>query len=516
MSKQVFVIGIGGTGMRCLESFVHLCAMGMFDDHDVNMLALDTDRLNGNFARLQELVGFYTRINKGNLGKDTLFSARIHYGTFTPDYDKNNVTFNSISDYSSASSLLIGDEVKYRESDLCDLFLDPNVRAMDLAHGYRAQTQLGSMLMYHAIIEEAYKTKRTDYNSYLRSFIQQLNESNGNQVFIFGSVFGGTGASSIPIIPRAFQRAAEIMFGEQAQVLEKNFYGSVIMTNYFSFDIQKQDAIVATSDKFALNSQAALAFYSTDKTVRDTYKRLYMLGRENMRNISIAKADSDTGGAKQKNPVDYLELMAAFAAYDFFKTCDGGVDAFKSEMGKKSNFYYITIQPDDSNRLISDNFTSADKAKFEEKSGIMLATCLLDAVADFFVSMKNTEFQGIPEDEITALHDYFVKFYNVTGDMDGWLPQMYTSAKEGGFHGLLFDAEPFAITNLKKLKFNERLFIDENHAFKLKGGFLGMGGNIFDTVRETFKDVLPTEQGNLSNLLKRLYLTFHKLYGFDN
>lgn len=204
--QKVFVIGIGGTGMRCLESFVHLCAMGMFDNHDVRMLALDTDRLNGNFARLQELLAFYNRINKDKVSSDTLFSARINYGTFTPDYDKNNVTFNSISDYSSASSLLIGENVKYRESDLCDLFLDSKVRAMDLAHGYRAQTQLGSMLMYHAIIEEAYKTKRSDYNSELRSFIKELNESSGNQVFIFGSVFGGTGASSIPIIPRAFQK----------------------------------------------------------------------------------------------------------------------------------------------------------------------------------------------------------------------------------------------------------------------------------------------------------------------
>ena len=29
---KLFVIAIGGTGMRCLESFVHLCAMGMFDN----------------------------------------------------------------------------------------------------------------------------------------------------------------------------------------------------------------------------------------------------------------------------------------------------------------------------------------------------------------------------------------------------------------------------------------------------------------------------------------------------
>ena len=41
--EKLFVIGSGGTGMRCLQAFVHLCAMGMFDDKEIHLLALDTD-----------------------------------------------------------------------------------------------------------------------------------------------------------------------------------------------------------------------------------------------------------------------------------------------------------------------------------------------------------------------------------------------------------------------------------------------------------------------------------------
>ena len=47
MAKQFFVMGIGGTGMRCIESLIHLCAMGMFDDTEIHLLALDTDKNNG-------------------------------------------------------------------------------------------------------------------------------------------------------------------------------------------------------------------------------------------------------------------------------------------------------------------------------------------------------------------------------------------------------------------------------------------------------------------------------------
>ena len=63
MARQVFIIGIGGTGMRCIEAFTHLCAIGMFDKTDVHLLALDTDEKNGNFSRLRELVEAYKELH---------------------------------------------------------------------------------------------------------------------------------------------------------------------------------------------------------------------------------------------------------------------------------------------------------------------------------------------------------------------------------------------------------------------------------------------------------------------
>ena len=60
MSK--FVIAIGGTGMRCLESFVHLCAIGMFDNEEINILTLDTDQTNGNKGRVEQLIDLYQKV----------------------------------------------------------------------------------------------------------------------------------------------------------------------------------------------------------------------------------------------------------------------------------------------------------------------------------------------------------------------------------------------------------------------------------------------------------------------
>lgn len=78
MAKDFFVLGIGGTGMRCLEALVHLCAMGMFDDTTIHMLAVDTDAQNGNFQRLRQLKEAYCNIRKpSDPITRSFFSAQI-------------------------------------------------------------------------------------------------------------------------------------------------------------------------------------------------------------------------------------------------------------------------------------------------------------------------------------------------------------------------------------------------------------------------------------------------------
>ena len=86
MAQQYFVLGIGGTGMRCIESLIHLCAMGMFDDTDIHLLALDTDKDNGNFARLKEVKEAYVKAKGTDASlrtalNETFFSANINYSS---------------------------------------------------------------------------------------------------------------------------------------------------------------------------------------------------------------------------------------------------------------------------------------------------------------------------------------------------------------------------------------------------------------------------------------------------
>ena len=146
--------------MRCLESFVHLCAIGMFDNQEINVLTLDTDQTNGNKERVELLINYYNRIKSdkvqnidgGTPNTNTFFSAKINLYKFWTDYSTT-----ARQNYVALSRLGEGtEEMMKQNADLSNLFLDKStVQQFNLAHGYRAQTHLGSHLMYHGIIESA-------------------------------------------------------------------------------------------------------------------------------------------------------------------------------------------------------------------------------------------------------------------------------------------------------------------------------------------------------------------------
>ena len=107
-SDKLFVIAIGGTGMRCLESFTHLCAMGVFDSKEIDILTLDTDQTNGNKQRTEELIKQYNRIKTtsstqgGNPNKDSFFSAKLNLYRFWTDYNSASRTkFKNIAQLSN-------------------------------------------------------------------------------------------------------------------------------------------------------------------------------------------------------------------------------------------------------------------------------------------------------------------------------------------------------------------------------------------------------------------------------
>lgn len=534
MAKQFFVLGIGGTGMRCIESLIHLCAMGMFDDTDIHLLALDTDKNNGNFGRLKELKEAYVNAKGLKAGdrvahKDTFFSANIKYYEFSPNYETKS-TFKEMFGYGDT-------QYNHREqTDLADLVLDKNVEEFNLQHGYRAQTHLGSMMMYQAIIEVAKSTMNNGLKEFVSNLITETTSGKA-KVFILGSVFGGTGASSIPIIPQAISHAAQIISNGSADVLKNAFFGSTLLTAYFNFTLPdagqlSQQKVIATSDKFALNSQVAMMFYDDDATVRSIYQRFYMMGTNGLNWDPMAgntgHGKTLTGGASQKNDSHYIELLAACAALDFFNS-----DIEKLQENKdnfKTDYLYRAI--DNSDRFEFQDFVGKDRqTEFAKKLGCFVAFALFNNGTDDFVEMARcgrdkevVGFTDVDPSQVKYLKEYFRLFFTrmLEGGalQEGWLRQIHRSA--GGGDKFLLNAKLFAPQTMKalmKFDWNKNLYRSEGIGKdnKFSTGIIGSKFNSFKNafLKELHSGNAQAITNRAEQLYKLVYDTLTKLYNFN-
>lgn len=396
------------------------------------------------------------------------------------------------------------------------------------------------MMMYHSIIEDARSRMDSDLKRFLQVLIQACNGGSDSKVFILGSVFGGTGASSIPIIPQAISEAASIMSNGAANILGRAYFASTLLTAYFSFkapsaEEQRDQKVIATSDKFALNSQVAMMFYDDDTTVKNTYQRFYMMGTDGQGWDPMAReADkitkTITGGGAQKNDSHYIELLAASAALDFFHTDVAHLKANKS-VGE-TDYVYRAI--DGSGKFEFKDFVgnkdNYDK-DFAKKFGMLIVFSFLcnDPHIDFVESVRYgghkeiTGFDGMDVNQIEYLKKYF-RLFNVRRVNDelaeGWIRQIHRSA--GGGDNFLFNPKLFAFHTMRELykyDWNKNLYRNEGVGKDWTFSVAWFSSK-FDTFKKKFIEQLhngaPTTITNTGeSFYKLVYDTLCKIYNIN-
>ncbi len=534
MADKKFVVAIGGTGMRCLESFVHLCAIGMFDNEEIDILTLDTDQTNGNKNRVEQLIETYNKIKSADSSKidggtpnaGTFFSAKINLYKFFTDYSATDR-----STYANLAQLSSGNPEEQRDNqDLSDLFLEKDtVQDFTLDHGYRAQTHLGSYLMYNGIVEAAKKLRAgaADLKEEEKSFGEFLNKllaaSSNARVFVFGSVFGGTGASSIPVIPVAFRDAISLD-GKSTLDLKSVKFGATLLTEYFKFHIPtkaetKQELVIADSKFFAINSQAALQFYQSDPTVKMCYRRLYHVGwpldSRALDGSDQETVSTETGGANQKNNCHVVELLCACAAYDFFNIADNKLDNNKAQ-------YLYRSAPNDGNHFSFDggDFVGKDKDKLENALGAFFSFAHIilgrqggakdskgtKGLVDRLANQNIHDYENIPLDELKEIDKYFQMFgYSYDARkvfVPGWIYQIYDSVKPGKF---IFKSNAFDIKNIENVDPGD-IFEDERHRWEKPP----LIGNRYETFIKKMIHSKPSSQQKANTSKEKLLAHMYK------
>lgn len=298
-----YLIGIGGTGAKCLEAFTHLCSAGLLKDaQPVKMLFIDADVSCGNLIRTQETVKLYNEAKKIGFGKSGLFKNVID--TFEP-WSPVPEGCSNMDEVFQRTSLVNKTDTKPL-GNLYDSLFTEMERKTPLDKGFRGHPVIGAAVMSQSIDVETMEPWKT--------LIQQINIDKDPRIFLFASVFGGTGAAGFPTIAKLIHQV--VKKNQDGTSIAK--FGGALMLPYFQFPpapTETEGELQAKVSEFMLNTKSALDYYDKSGLVGSIFNSIYLMGDNDLTEVKEFSLGSNT----QKNAANFVEIYAALAAFDFFK-----------------------------------------------------------------------------------------------------------------------------------------------------------------------------------------------------
>lgn len=448
-----YIIGIGGTGAKCVESLIHLCAAGLMPSNDeLHAFFVDPDTSNGTLQRAQTLLTQYQNCRRLQLGQTELFKTPLTIpasNVWSPISGRAN-NLHDLFNYSA----LEGDEKTKSLAHLFEVLYTREEGKEDLNEGFRGHPAIGA----------AYLSATVKFNedSHWKTFAEKLKRQvgiGGAKIVLCGSIFGGTGAAGIPTIGRlvrdtfdSIQKSKESaqQRGEEtpSQKTENSKFrlGSVLMLPYFQFqeiaDYGKdgKERLRANSKDFLVNTQAALKYYYL-KANLNVFDMVYLLGENAWREVRVASPGSTT----QRNEPHLLELYSALASMNFFS--ENKTESYTMTAREVENTVrWEDLPPFNENVKIKqkiEHFTKFASAylavyfpmlqEIKEKGGGYRAPWYIDFFYRRNLSLKNEDVWR----QLENLREYCQSYLQWLADIEFSLPRGNTDEEKAQRHGLI-------------------------------------------------------------------------------
>lgn len=308
-------IGIGGTGARCVEGLVHLCAAGL-GPRELYILLVDPDSANGNLERARRTILQYCDcrelLGKPAWGSTRTFSTQIRFGN---ENEPENLMWSPTD---GRRTRHLGDLFQYdrhpKWQDLCEMFYsDFELNKLEWDRGFRGHASVSAPAM--ALVRD--RLDKPPW-SHLISVTQNALSIGRQHTFIFASAFGATGAGAFPTIPRILRKVA---LDEKWDRRSEYGIGGALLLPYIMFEsphAEKEEH--AQAKHFLMNTQAALLHYRRAWEQGSPYDSVYYLGAREPDLIDRKEIGGKfaLGARDQRNPAHFVELLAAFSALDFY------------------------------------------------------------------------------------------------------------------------------------------------------------------------------------------------------
>ncbi|MCM0590460.1 MAG: hypothetical protein KA716_09530 [Gloeotrichia echinulata DEX184] len=297
MSK--YIVAIGGTGARVVQAVIHLAAAGLLKTQDnsseeeIRLLFIEPDKGNGNLSSTTQTIQIYQRFYNllGSLNTQT----RDWIATKVLPEEQPNIW----SLFANSNQRRLKDFFNFSSSELQHkhlldvLFTQTEQKEVLDTKGFKGRPAIGAAVLKKLIRDQAYQES-------WRNLCNQIRIDANAKVILCGSVFGGTGASGLPLIA---QELKNLNSGLELDAL--------LVLPYFKFPESEnaESQIFVRSEELMLRTKAALEYY--DIRAKDLFDKCYLLGTPEFTEVEFSD-----GGQNQKNPPHFLELYAALAVRD--------------------------------------------------------------------------------------------------------------------------------------------------------------------------------------------------------
>lgn len=299
---KLFAIGVGGSGAKCLEAAIHLHTMGLLDREgspptELGVLFVEPDRQSALLQRAQTALGRTQSLRKVLDGVTQHFC----HGGELKDYGVWNPVESVAGQGSLTMAQIYTKQTLQHKSPalggLMDCLFTQEEQTLDLREGFRGRPPIGSALMSAVALDDA--THAKTWGQFLGDVRQAAKEGEDVRIHLFGSVFGGTGASGVPTV------GCLLRSWLQKQGIQRAPLNASLLLPYFNFKDQgaKDTGLYAEASNFQLNTGAALQYLSQEGN--QDFDRVYLLGSD----AKVAYGFS-IGGASQANGAHLVELLA--------------------------------------------------------------------------------------------------------------------------------------------------------------------------------------------------------------
>ena len=309
--KNYYIILLGGTGAKCGEILIHMCANGYLECDRLTILYIDSDLENGNANQFKEVMEAYIKCQeKYRIPSSSIsgfFKTKIEFQFQSPVEGYNrfiDLAVPSGQDTAKINSAEILMKALYSEEE----------QNMKISEGFFAHPNVGAAFFAANVDKILEKLCR---------LVENDKKEIGNvKIFVIGSIFGGTGASSLPTITKYLKRKL-VGESDNKNINNQIKIGGCMMLPYFSFSrdnmreqVLSGEDVDVEADKFATKTRSALKYYNyvDGKQDNNIFECLYILGHDRY----DVRGYYQTAGAAQKNMPQITEFYSAMSAVDFF------------------------------------------------------------------------------------------------------------------------------------------------------------------------------------------------------